>query len=353
MGNQRIQLLTRPAYLTDLARRAAGAGPGDRLVVATMSFDPADPAVGELLGAWQAAAQRGADVSFMVDAYAYLIYGGTRPGPLFWHRELPRRLGRPFQAIHEALEGLAAAGVKVTVLNRPQRLFTLPVAGRSHIKFAYVNGRVYIGGCNLDWHTKVDVMAAWDDAPTAAWLRGFAGKMAETGNAGAAAGGHDLECRISATETLLVDAGRRGQSLIFDSAMAMIDAARESVFIACQFFPNDVTGQHLAAAQQRGVKVEILYNHASQQSFPHNLLHHYVAARERRRLPASFFVQGLRRQQPMLHAKLIATERESIMGSHNFVSAGVRLGTAEIALMSIDPALGRRARQNLLDQINN
>lgn len=347
-----MQLLTRREYFEDLTRRAEAAGRGDRLIVVTMSFDPVEPVVKELLAAMAAAAGRGAQVSFIMDAYPYLIHGGIQPGPLFWHAKLPRRLRGPFRLVAEAVDRLLAAGVEVTVLNMPERAYTMPIAGRSHIKYAVYGDRVYIGGCNLDWTTKVDVMAAWDDADAAQWLRELAGRLAATGNAARAVGGEDLSYRVSRTDSLLLDAGVPGRSLIFDEALELIDRATEQVFIACQYFPNDVTGEHLLRASQRGVKVEIIYNHHSRQSFPHNFLHQYVVARERRRLPASFFVQALGRRQPLLHAKLIASEQGAIMGSHNFVSAGVRLGTAEIALLTTDPAMGQRVIDNLRAQIN-
>jgi phosphatidylserine/phosphatidylglycerophosphate/cardiolipin synthase-like enzyme len=320
-------------------------------VLVTMSFDPEDPKVAELLAELSAAARRGADVRFIMDAYVYLIHGGIQPGPLFWGAKLPRRMNGPFGRVAAAVAALREGGVKVTVTNLPRRAFTIPVAGRSHIKFALINERVYIGGCNLDWHTKVDEMVAWNDAKTAEWLSELAVGMVKTGSSLDAAGGRDLTHEVNATDTLLVDAGVSGRSLIFEQALQLIDQAEKYVFIACQYFPNDVTAEHLRAAQRRGVKVEIVYNHASRQDFPHNFLHHSVELMERRRMPASFFVQALHRGRPLLHAKLIATEQGVILGSHNFVPVGVRLGTAEIALLSRDADLGVRAVQSLRDQL--
>jgi hypothetical protein len=46
---------------------------------------------------------------------------------------------------------------------------------------------------------------------------------------------------------------------------------------------------------------------------------------------------------PGLHAKLIATEKGAIIGSHNYVRTGVQLGTAEIALMRYDTVFARNA----------
>ena len=350
--NQARQILSRQEYFEDVSRRAAECGPGDRVVLVTMSFDPVDPKVAQLLTELAEAARRGVDVRFIMDAYPYLIHGGIQPGPLFWNAKLPERMAGPFGLVAGAVARLREGGVKVTILNLPHRAYTVPVAGRSHIKFALINDRVYIGGCNLDWYTKVDVMAAWEDTGAAQWLNELAVKMVKTGNAREAAGGKDRSFEVSGTDTLLLDAGVSGRSLIYDEALRLIDEARERVFVVCQFFPNDATAERLLAAHQRGVQVEIVYNHASRQPFPHNFLHHLVEVRERWRLPASFFVQALRADRPLLHAKLIATEQGMIMGSHNFVSAGVRLGTAEIALKTTDTVFGQAVVDNLRTQIN-
>ncbi len=350
--NESRHILTRQEYFEDVARRAQQCGPADRLVVVTMSFDPADPKVAQLLAAMAGAARRGADVRFLMDAYPYLIHGGIQLGPLFWSTKLPERMAGPFGLVAAAVAELRAGGVKVTILNLPHRAFTVPVAGRSHIKYAIINDRVYIGGCNLDWYTKIDAMVAWDDAAAAHWLNELALEMVRTGNAKEAAKGEDMTFAVSSTDTLLLDAGVSGQSLIYDEALRLIDEANERVMVVCQFFPNDATAERLLAAHRRGVQVEIVYNHASRQHFPHNFLHHLVEVRERWRLPKSFFVQALGADRPLLHAKLIATERGAIMGSHNFISAGVRLGTAEIALLTSDTSFSQAVENNLRGQLN-
>lgn len=133
--------------------------------------------------------------------------------------------------------------------------------------------------------------------------------------------------------------------------MDIIDGAQERLLITCQFFPNDVTARHLLAAQRRGVKVDILYNDPSKHPFPYNLLHRMVIAREGLKLPANFFAQALKRDKPYLHAKLLVSEQAAMMGSHNLVTAGVRLGTAEIAMVFTDPTVGDSAAENLRSQI--
>jgi cardiolipin synthase len=334
---------SRDEYFKTLIAEVAALGRGDRVTLATMSFAPDDVQVGAILRALGAAARRGVAVKLIVDAYVFLLHNGRRPGPYVFGTRLPARLSRPFRRIYEALEELRADGGQYAVINQPGRALSLPLAGRSHIKFGIINDQVFIGGCNLDGGSTADIMAGWQDAHTAQWLQELAGSMMRSGSAMAALDEQDIGHTLSDSSALFVDAGVAGRSLIFEQAMALIDAAQEHVFIACQFFPNDVTARHLLAAHKRGVKVEILYNHPSQHTLPHNALHHYVVGAERMRLPKSFFVQALRPHRPFLHAKLIATEQGAMMGSHNFVTAGVKLGTAEIALLERDPDFARRA----------
>jgi hypothetical protein len=46
---------------------------------------------------------------------------------------------------------------------------------------------------------------------------------------------------------------------------------------------------------------------------------------------------------PHIHAKLIATERAAMIGSHNYVVQGVSLGTAEAAILRNDPQFSEQA----------
>jgi phosphatidylserine/phosphatidylglycerophosphate/cardiolipin synthase-like enzyme len=139
---------------------------------------------------------------------------------------------------------------------------------------------------------------------------------------------------------ILIDAGVPKQSTIYDHALALIDDAREHIFFTCQYFPGGKTARHLLAAHKRGVDVRIVYSHP----LAHGVKspgHYLYNARERLRLPAEFFADQRTAKAPLLHAKVIATEKGAIVGSHNYVSQGVWLGTAEIALLNQDPAFAK------------
>ncbi len=349
MAAPHYQFYTKPEYYADLIARLAKLGPGDRFVTATMTYQPADPAVAPLHQAICAAAQRGVHVTVLADAYNYLMSGTFTPGPLFLHSQLPpHAYARPFQEFRNGLAELRAAGARCVITNQPGRPFTNPKAGRSHMKFTVIGDRFYVGGSNLELLSSLDFMVGADAAATANWLASLADRIVETGSARLAIGA-DL-VRPSGDVTFLVDAGAPKRSIILERALEFIDHAQETVFISCQYFPYGITAQHLLQAHDRGVKVTIAYNHPSRFGFPANLLHHAVVATERRRLPAEFFVHS-NPGPGYLHAKLIATEAGAMVGSHNYVPAGVQFGTAEIAMLVRDPGFARRAVHTVLQQL--
>jgi phosphatidylserine/phosphatidylglycerophosphate/cardiolipin synthase-like enzyme len=161
--------------------------------------------------------------------------------------------------------------------------------------------------------------------------------------------GHDQSLQLSDSMQLLIDAGIPSQSTIYDHAMALIDAAEQSIFFTCQYFPGGKTAQHLLAAHKRGVQVRIVFSH------PHRHgkkapLHHVYNTRERLRLPPEFFAYRQPKHANRLHAKVIATEKGAIVGSNNYVTQGVMLGTAEIALQYDSPAFAQQLIQKIESQ---
>jgi len=302
----------------------------------TMGFDPDEPIVGELVCELAAAAGRGVHVMLSMDAVNFLHNDRTlKPGPL-WYGVAPTvRSPRPFGRRFAALKTLQEAGGTYVITNRPPRRFTIPQAGRSHIKFAILNDRVYIGGCNLERPCQMDVMVSWQDQATADYLYGFAANVAQTASPRTTLQSRDTRHRVDTNTTLLFDAGVPRQSRILDEALRLIDSAQERIFMTCQFFPGGRTGQHLAAAIRRGVDVTLYYSPPS----THGVGapgHYLYELSERQRNPVGLFRNRLPASNSKLHAKVLVTEKGAMHGSHNYVVQGVRLGTAEIALCSRD-----------------
>ncbi len=346
-----LQFYSKQEYLSDITRRIQHAVAGDEVTLMSMTLDPDDRMITALLDALCDAAKCGVEVRLLIDANTFLVQAVNNvavAGPLFWYRDLSPEI----YAVHPVLLALCKLkdnGGHYTILNQPGRPFTNPFGSRCHIKLCLINDRVYLGGCNLDRYSEIDMMIGWDDAETAQYLRNLALQFAESGRTYEVMAGQDIERKLTAAAaaghetTLYIDSGKRRQSIIYDRALALIGEAKESVYITCQYFPNHITARHLKAAQKRGVKVTILYNNPDKDVWPFTLVHHVVVRLERLRRPYDFFHRELPKGTDFLHAKLIATESAAMIGSHNYVRAGVNFGTAEIALLRYDPTFAKIA----------
>lgn len=348
MTTKKYTFYGRAEYFAQLEDLIVQASSGERVMVATMAFSPEEPAVQRILRVLMAAARRGASVSFVLDSYPLLIQGGARLGPLFYQKTLPNKLPREFAPVAAALKELSAAGVNCVLVNRPMRFMSNPFAGRSHLKYAVIGTKVFVGSSNLDASSQLELMVGWDDQRASDWIDRLNTKILATENVRRAADGEDASYHLTDTEELIMDAGVAGRSLILGRALKLIDEAERRIILTCQYFPNDVTAARLSAAHKRGVKVEIYYNQPEQHTWPHNWLHGAVIGGLKLRLPASFFEHSQHASQPFLHAKLLASERSVIIGSHNYITAGVRFGTAEVALESHDPSVAKRAIISML-----
>lgn len=345
---------SKQTYLTDITTRIAQAGSGDQITLMTMLYDPADPMIAGLTNALCKAAANGAQVLLIVDAHIFLrrIYGPFAiPGKLFWSRNFNDR-NRSTDPVLLALQRIEEAGGRTAILNVPDRRFTNPFGRRSHIKFTLINDQVYIGGCNLQSHDEIDVMVGWHDPHIANYLRDITNKLHATPRTNIVFDVIDTNLIVDEASTLFIDSGTPGQSLIYDEALKLIDEARESIFITCQFFPSGIA-RHLEAAHKRGAKVTIVYNNPDKDHWPNKFIHRAFLDIEHLRRPSSFFERELPRKMPYLHAKIIATESAAFVGSHNYLRTGVNWGTAEIALLRRDPAFAQSLIDNIEEQIKN
>jgi phosphatidylserine/phosphatidylglycerophosphate/cardiolipin synthase-like enzyme len=337
-----FEIYDRPGYFQALIHHAESAGPGDRLTIMSMILDRSVAVISQLVEALCAAARRGADIRLVIDSYSFILSEKDQPGPLLLTGRLEDgKMGKAFQQTYDALEQLRQAGGHYMLLNRPERAFSNPYAGRSHIKLAIFNDRVYLGGCNLDHPKYRDLMVSWQDATFADQLQTQVDHIAKAASVGQALDGQDLTLDINDAMRLFIDSGVRRQSLILQQAHQLIDQAKEHVTITCQYFPGGQTAERLLAARKRGVQVTIYYGAPGTHGFltPAQWLYN---SNERLRLPAEFFRHKL--AAPKIHAKIIVTESAVMLGSHNYVQAGVNLGTAEIALLVNDVTFATRVR---------
>jgi cardiolipin synthase A/B len=350
---QTYTIYTAADYFDTITRQIAATKQGDRVALISMAFNPTEEPTKAVLHELTVAAARGVTVDFVTDAYTFIQDSHELPlGPIFWkHDPLEVKHPRLFFEKAKALKKLRAAGARYAIINEPTSWPSLPIAGRSHIKATVINDEVYVGGCNLEHTFQIDYMVRVRQPATAAWIYKLIRDIATRKSTLLALEQHDHSRRLDAQTTILVDAGIRGKSIILEEALQLIDEAREWLVITCQFFPDGVTAQHLEAARTRGVKLYSIYKNTSQNAPVWLAFHYAISAHERLRHHKDLFAGKLPKNHPWLHAKLIATEQGAMIGSHNYVNAGVRFGTAEIALLRHDPAFAREAVSLLIPQL--
>ncbi len=345
-------MLSRLDYFRTLADDIRKTKKGDRVIIASTCFSPEKSGVDAVAEALIAAAKRGAYTTFIMDAFDFLVKGDTKvPGPLWFRTNFEGRMREPFHTRYATLQKLERAGGHFTITNQPGRPFSVPFAGRSHIKGVVINDIVYVGGCNLNSPQEIDIMLRFKDARAAHWLHRLLIKIGADGNVRASMGDRDQTFALDEKTQIIVDAGVPDQSAIFDEALAMINNAREWLVLTSQYFEPGVGTQALASALKRGVKITYYYSHYSMHGPLEGPLHGAAQWREKRRLPLSLFEHRLPRGVH-LHAKLLATEQGLMIGSHNYAYLGVQLGTAEIALKRNDAAFARRAAAFIEKQLN-
>ncbi|HVO86545.1 MAG TPA: phospholipase D-like domain-containing protein [Candidatus Binatia bacterium] len=351
--NARYNFYSKPEYYQKLIDEISKAKSGDRAALASMGLKLQEPHVSEIIQQLTKAASRGVNVQLWIDARSFLLWPESmRPGPLFYRGHLPKKLKEPFKSQLLSLDALKSAGGHYAIVNQPARRLSLPFAGRSHLKLAVINDYLMLGGCNLTSADEMDMMVGWRDIVAADLLYELTAKVVANKKVRAAIGDKDILHKLGPRTELLIDSGVPKQSAIFDRALRLIDEAEQSVFIVCQYYPNSVTLAHLKAAYRRGVKVTMVYNHPSQHGFLRSGLQNMVILRERMRTPNRLFQGQLQKDLPFLHAKLVATEQAAIIGSHNFVPAGVNLGTAEIALLDRSPDFSKACVDAITAQLN-
>lgn len=347
--NDSIDLLSSAEYFTDLVKLLSRTKPGSRVLISTMSIIPSERRISQLLNALQEAAKRGVTVDLAIDAQSFMINPRTMHHRLFYLPNHPTRWTYGiYTTLRKLIIELEAAGVSIHITNIPKHSIAKPFAGRSHIKLALIDTTSYIGGCNLAGSRDTDFMARSKDTARANWLYGTLLPAYQNGRMNTALNYTDVIFKTSKDTRILLDAGCKDTSTIYTHALGMIDSAEEWIILTCQFFPQGAIAQHLHKAYNRGVDVQIIYNNPRRYSdFFGKTLHTFHKFWSQRRLPKEFFTNELPLTDPYLHAKILATEKGGMIGSHNYVSAGVHLGTTELAMITNNPHFGKKLRSSV------
>lgn len=313
------QLLEPRPYIEDLITQIDSA---ERrvLLIALVIVD--DAATEHLIAALERASKRGVQVSIGLDLY-------------FTYREIENNTSRlssvktQLSKMRTMRRRLTKAGAEVRWLG----MFGMTLfSRRTHIKWTVVDDIVYsFGGINL-YSTAIDnndYMMRVDSEKIAEHISAEHHRVIASDRAGVGYRSHAMQI---ADNTILIDGGKIGDSIIYRRALALTKQATRVVFVS-QYCP---TGR-LGRALKHHPNATIYFNPWQNAHDPFN----------RALIRTSVFIHQMHtayRRKKYLHAKLMLFtlpngDEIALTGSHNFVAAGGMMGTREVALETKDPAI--------------
>jgi len=324
-------VLTPFEFLADFRTEAQGAK--QRVWAQAMSMETGT-SQNMFFDAIREANERGLDVKLRIDWFSHLtsrdgihsviavksLLGLTqRPGPNRLENE------RMFKTLQEN-------GIDIQFTNYPKLWeIILPYFGRNHMKMYIVDDVVYLGGMNIEdsCFEQVDFMVKLADPEVVE----EASKQFEYENPT----GKDKKVDFSVGDSLLIDSGKPGRSIILDTAIGLVKGARSSVRNISFFTPDGPLIRALNTAHQRGIDVEVLKPDVKWKS-----IYGIINLKNTTEMKLGHLEVPFARSSGGIHAKLLVVDNEvAIFGSHNLMESGVKAGTQEIAYMTINPELVR------------
>lgn len=277
------------------------------------------------------AAKRGVKVMVLADVYSLSLPSRQ-----------PRQSRRSFKLqtadLDNYVKKLTSSGGEFHWLGRMK---LNPYSGRHHAKITVIDDTVIsFGGMNFadDMFTNLDYMLCAEDPHLAQEFTKLVTRVMQGGPTS------DLQLHLGAHSTLLFDAGKPSQSIIYKKACELARSATKIIYIS-QMCP---TGE--LAKIFRSNRATCYFNRPNQTGFRPDTLAQFW---DNWHSGVANHYQG----RENVHAKCILFEmpdgtKAVLSGSHNFSWRGVAFGTQEIALYSTDPALWRRL-QNIVYQVAN
>lgn len=288
-----------------------------------------------LFRALEESAKRGVGTSLTLDCYSKDISHDGMPHVL---KIFPFGEGRKVRSLYKKVtnqryEELKQTGVQLEFTNPTHgiRGKAFPFSGRNHFKLIVADNTSYLGGVQMDESSfeGLDFMVRIEDKELADALVATRKSKDEK----------DYSVHLSSGDTLHVDVGRKGESVILHRAIEVVDQAQVHILVASEFLPHGEFRQALYNAIQRGVAVSFLISDPDNEFI---LLKPFSAKFrfEGRYMPVpTHFVMGRN-----IHAKLLIADDTAIFGSHNFSPFTVENGTEEIALETTNPVLVKNLR---------
>jgi cardiolipin synthase len=323
-----LKLLLPPQYLQDLTKHVREA---KRTVAILTTVLVEDDTTSELFDALREAARRGVTVMVGVDTFTY-----TEPKGSY--------LPTTYQSLRyrnaiASQKRLAEAGVRFTWFGR---FSMMAFSGRTHIKWSVVDDIVYaFGGTNLDHDSflKTDYMFKTKNPDLAHQLVQEQRRITAADKAGHSNRSH----RFGDDDNMvLLDGGFFGDSIIYRRACYWAERAAH-VTLVSQYCPTGKLSRLLKNTQS-----DLYFNHWTNAG----LLNRFTI---RIGMHFSKHLTSYHRRH-YLHAKFIIFtlhdgSKVAITGSHNFVLAGVFLGTREVALETTNKKIIKQLEQFFIQHV--
>jgi phosphatidylserine/phosphatidylglycerophosphate/cardiolipin synthase-like enzyme len=333
-------------YLEDLLAEIDKAG--KTILIQTMNFE-----YGKIVGTLEKylikASGRGVDVRINYDWVAEKYIHGDLP--LFptingKRRKYVNRVQKKNREMYERLEN---GGIKLTITNNPSfPVSQMPYLGRSHIKMAIVDEKcAWVGGVNLydGAFENIDIMVKTRKPSLISALTKLFYQVNENKKE------KDIKVKIDEKESLFIDVGDKGKSIIYDTAKLRIKEAKNSLIFISQYVPDTKLLKEITEAAQKGVMVTILTSPNDDPNFtkyPEKLT--YIVLKSTIEEIPNIKLIHLDRK---VHAKVLIIDDEVVMyGSHNYTYSGVLFGTAEIMIETREEEILQEFRAYIQENIS-
>lgn len=278
-----------------------------------------DKATDALIDALSDAARRGVVVDVAADVFTY--------GELSGHFIPTRYFTKKARTTTRMTKQFEEAGVNFNWLGR---FSNTPFTGRTHIKWCVVDDTIYsFGGVNLYDQAllNTDYMFKLHDHRLATIMCDEYDRLVRADNGRFAFRSRSIPAHIG---TVHIDGGLPLDSVIYRRACSLTRDAREVIFVS-QYCPTARLSRLLKKTNAK------LYFNPWQQAEGINRLVIRFAMKLNNQ-------KTLYKREKYLHAKfMIFTMKDgrkiALTGSHNFIHAGVLLGTREVALETEEPAV--------------
>jgi cardiolipin synthase len=282
-----------------------------------------DQTTEEFISALVAAARRGVEVHVAADFMTF-VYATMK------HRRLPLTYhSRSVRNPTQLAKRLTEAGVHFRWLGQ---YYGPLFMSRTHSKWCVIDKSVFsFGGVNIEksaFVDNIDYMFGFNDQALAAILINEHLRIEKADRAHRTSGNHRLTTKFG---SVIIDGGIMGQSAIYRRVRQLSKQASQ-ILLVSQYCP---TGRLAKVLQQKSA--ELYFNRLDNADLRLNRLMIRLGRRPNRS-------RNLYAGQGYLHAKfMIFTmpdgRKTAVTGSHNFVAAGSRFGTREIALETDSPII--------------